>query len=133
MFNYLVRVHPHHTDYAGNVWHGTYITWLEEVRVECLRSQGISFAQLVGAGVDLPVIDLALHYHQAIKMGENLLITTKLSRDRLRLTFNYELKVEDRLCTTGSVTLVGVDTQTRKVLRKLPDYLEAAIAKLIDD
>ncbi|NEQ11944.1 MAG: acyl-CoA thioesterase, partial [Moorea sp. SIO4E2] len=24
-FDYPVRVHPHHTDYAGIVWHGTYI------------------------------------------------------------------------------------------------------------
>jgi acyl-CoA thioester hydrolase len=27
-FNYPVRVYPHHTDYAGVVWHGTYLTWL---------------------------------------------------------------------------------------------------------
>jgi hypothetical protein len=25
-FNYPVRVYPHHTDYAGVVWHGTYLT-----------------------------------------------------------------------------------------------------------
>jgi len=24
-FNYPVRVYPHHTDYAGVVWHGTYL------------------------------------------------------------------------------------------------------------
>ena len=23
-FEYIVRVHPHHTDYSGAVWHGTY-------------------------------------------------------------------------------------------------------------
>ncbi len=133
MFNYSVRVYPHHTDYAGIVWHGTYITWLEEARVEYLRSRGVSFEQLFLAGVDLPVIDVALHYHQAIKMGANLSISANLTRpDRLRLTFNYELKVENRLCTTASVTLIAVDAQKRKILRKLPAYLEDAIAQLID-
>ena len=39
-FEYPVRVQPHHTDYAGVVWHGTYLTWMEEARVECLRSIG---------------------------------------------------------------------------------------------
>ncbi len=28
-FEYIVRVHPHHTDYGGVVWHGTYIAWME--------------------------------------------------------------------------------------------------------
>ncbi len=35
-FEYPVRAQPHHTDYAGVVWHGSYIIWLEEARVECL-------------------------------------------------------------------------------------------------
>ncbi|MCZ0899091.1 acyl-CoA thioesterase, partial [Microcoleus sp. HI-ES] len=32
-FEYLVRVYPHHTDYSGVVWHGTYLAWREEARV----------------------------------------------------------------------------------------------------
>ena len=32
-FEYPVRAQPHHTDYAGIVWHGTYLTWMEEARV----------------------------------------------------------------------------------------------------
>jgi len=31
-FEYPVRVQPHHTDYAGLVWHGSYIAWMEEAR-----------------------------------------------------------------------------------------------------
>ncbi len=46
-FEYAVRAQPHHTDYAGIVWHGSYIVWMEEARVECLRSIGIEFADLV--------------------------------------------------------------------------------------
>ena len=33
-FEYPVKAQPHHTDYAGIVWHGTYLTWMEEARVE---------------------------------------------------------------------------------------------------
>ncbi len=32
--HYRVHAFPHHTDYAGVVWHGTYVNWMEEARVE---------------------------------------------------------------------------------------------------
>jgi acyl-CoA thioester hydrolase len=68
-FEYPVRSQPHHTDYAGIVWHGTYVAWMEEARVECLRSIGIDFADLVALGCDLPVVELSLRYHRPIRMG----------------------------------------------------------------
>jgi acyl-CoA thioester hydrolase len=37
-FEYAIRAQPHHTDYSGVVWHGSYITWMEEARVECLEA-----------------------------------------------------------------------------------------------
>ncbi|MGL5804871.1 MAG: acyl-CoA thioesterase, partial [Xenococcaceae cyanobacterium] len=39
-FEYPVKAQPHHTDSGGVVWHGTYLTWMEEARVEYLRSIG---------------------------------------------------------------------------------------------
>lgn len=68
-FNYPVHVYPHHTDYSGVVWHGTYLTWMEAARVECLRSVGMSFEELIGAGVDLPVAEMSLRYHRSARMG----------------------------------------------------------------
>lgn len=37
-FEYPIRVQPHHTDYAGIAWHGSYIAWMEEARVEDRKS-----------------------------------------------------------------------------------------------
>jgi acyl-CoA thioester hydrolase len=37
----LISVQPHHTDYAGIVWHGTYIAWMEEARVEYFKTQNL--------------------------------------------------------------------------------------------
>ena len=28
---------PQHTDHAGVMWHGSYLAWLEEARVDALR------------------------------------------------------------------------------------------------
>lgn len=138
-FNYPIQVYPHHTDYAGIVWHGSYITWMEEARVEYLKSAGVSFDQLVAAGVDLPVVNLSVQYHQSAKMGEQLLILAKFSKsEKLRLVFDYQIKVVDkinpngdRLCVSASVSLVAVDAQKRRILRTLPPSLEQAIAGLV--
>lgn len=65
-FEYPVRVQPHHTDYAGVVWHGSYIVWMEEARVECLRAIGIDYAHLVALGCELPVVELSVRYHRPV-------------------------------------------------------------------
>ena len=83
-FEYVVRVHPHHTDYAGIVWHGTYLSWMEEARVESLRSIGIEFAELVNLGCDLPVVELSLRYHEPVKLGMVCLLYTSPSPRDIR-------------------------------------------------
>jgi acyl-CoA thioester hydrolase len=77
-FEYPVKVHPHHTDYAGVVWHGTYLTWMEETRVEALRSLGINYVDLVAMGCELPVVDLSIRYHRALKMGAEAIVRARM-------------------------------------------------------
>lgn len=140
---YVIRVYPHHTDYAGVVWHGNYITWMEEARIECLRGVGLTFEDLVAAGVDLPVVDLSIRYHQAARMGQDLAIMTKFRKsDRLRITCDYEIlsltnplplpkEIGSRLCVTASVSIVPVDTEKRKIIRRLPPDVEQAFSLLL--
>ena len=35
------RVLPQHTDHDGVMWHGAYVGWLEEARVEALAAVGL--------------------------------------------------------------------------------------------
>ena len=89
-FEYPIVVHPHHTDYAGVVWHGTYLTWMEAARVECLKSIGIDFADLVAMGCDLPVVDLSVRYHRALKMGESAIVKTRtIDMEGVRIVWEY--------------------------------------------
>ena len=130
-FEYRVRSHPHHTDYAGVVWHGTYVTWMEEARVECLRSTGIEFADLVALGCDLPVVELSVRYHRAIQMGMAVAIKTRLATFKgVRLIWDYQICSADRLYATARVTLVAVDRQKGKIIRQLPPELEDALLRL---
>jgi acyl-CoA thioester hydrolase len=131
-FEYLVKVHPHHTDYAGIVWHGTYLTWLEEARIECLRSLGIEFADLVAAGCNLPVIEASLRYHQPLRMGMEVVVKTRIGdMEGVRLHCDYRIQSLDGavLFLTGRVTLVAVDLKDGKVMRRLPPAMKDALEK----
>lgn len=132
-FEYPVIVQPHHTDYAGIVWHGTYLAWMEEARVAALRSVGVEFADLVAMGCDLPVVDLHLAYRQAVKMGQHVCVRSRLEpMTGIRLIWTQNVCALDTdLCyVAGRVVNVPIDRHKHKILRKLPPELEAAIAHL---
>ncbi|MEL6438785.1 MAG: thioesterase family protein [Cyanobacteria bacterium J06621_8] len=131
-YEYPVKAQPHHTDYAGIVWHGTYLTWMEEARVEYLRSIGIEFADLVAMGCDLPVVELSLRYHQPIRLGVSAIVKTRLVASKgVRMNWNYEIQSYDRQETflTGEVVLVGVDREKGKIMRQLPPQIHDVLAK----
>jgi acyl-CoA thioester hydrolase len=132
-FEYLIRAQPHHTDYTGVVWHGSYIAWLEEARIECLRSIGIEFADLVALGCDLPVVDLSLRYHRAIRLGMTAVVKTRMSEvTGVRINWDYTIESPDRqeLYVTAKVTLVAVDRERGKIMRQLPTTVQDAFARL---
>ncbi len=132
-FDYPVRAQPHHTDYAGIVWHGTYVAWMEEARVECLRSIGVDFADLVALGCDLPVVELSLRYHRPIRMGMDAVVKTRMAdMEGVRINWDYQIQSLDaqELYLTGRVTLVAVDREKGKILRQLPTAVKDALVKL---
>lgn len=133
-FTYPVRVQPHHTDYAGIVWHGTYIQWMESARVDCLRETGIGFETLVELGYDLPVVDLQLRYHHPLSLGMTAQVKTRLAPVKgVRLNWLYEIEtVQERpqICLTGQVSLVAINIAQRRIVRRMPTDLAAAFHKI---
>ena len=131
---YAVRVQPHHTDYSGTVWHGTYLTWIEAARVEYLRSVGIDFAELVKLGFDLPVIELSLRYHHSIQLGQEAIIKTRINQiTGVRINFDccVESPNTQEDYVTGVVTLVAVDRKKGKIMRHLPPKVRDALINLV--
>ena len=123
-FEYLVRVQPHHTDYAGVVWHGSYINWMEESRIEYLHSIGISHPKLASLGCDLPVVDLSIRYHRPMRMGMVAAIRTRMKSKigGIRLDWDYEIRSleEEEIYVTGHVVLVLIDTKKGAIMQVLP-------------
>ncbi len=134
-FQYSVKVQPHHTDYAWVVWHGTYLTWMETARVEYLRSMGIDFADLVRLGCDIYVVDLSLHYHRGLQLGEIAIVKTRMREMKgVRMYCDYRIESGDRqqVYVTGDVTLVAMDREKGKIMRQLPPTVKDAFIKMVE-
>ncbi len=129
----MVRVQPHHTDYGGVVWHGTYLTWMETARVECLRSIGINFEELVSLGCDLPVVDLSIRYRRSLRLGQTAVVKTRMNEvTGVRIDWDYAIECLEtkELCITGKVTLVAIDREKGKIMRQLPANVKNSLIKL---
>jgi acyl-CoA thioester hydrolase len=132
-FDYPVIAHPHHTDYSGAVWHGSYLTWMEAARIECLRSIGINYSDLVALGCELPVVELSLRYHQPVLMGMAIVVKTRMAAmEGVRLQWDYQIQSTNgqELFVTARVVLVTVDREKGKIMRQLPPSVKDALAKL---
>lgn len=132
-FDYPVIVQPHHTDYAGVVWHGSYIAWMEEARIAALRETGLEYAALVSLGCDLPVIDLSLNYRASVKMGDEVRVRSRLERiEKVRWIWTQNVCAFDtEFCyVAGKVVLIPVNRDQQRILRKLPPLLETALQHL---
>ena len=87
------RVLPQHTDHAGVMWHGAYLAWLEEARVEALAAAGIAYSDLSARGLELPVVSLTIDYKQPLFHGEAVQLWSEvLPRVGLKLPWRRDRK-----------------------------------------
>lgn len=131
-FEYPIHVHPHHTDYAGIVWHGSYIAWMEEARIEYFRSLGLGYASLVAMGCELPVVELSIRYHRALRFGVTAIIKTRMTgMEGVRLKWDYRIESIDgqELYVTAQVKLVAIDSEKGKIMRQLPSAIQDILTK----
>lgn len=131
------RVFPQHTDHAGVMWHGAYLGWLEEARVEALQAAGLAYADLSAEGLELPVVSLAIDYRQALLHGDQVeLRSWVLPRQGLKLPWISQfVRQNGELAAEARVELVLVELSKggaqRRLLRRLPSPLAMAVDRLV--
>ena len=131
------RVLPQHTDHAGVMWHGAYVAWLEEARVEALQTAGLAYADLAAAGLELPVVSLTITYRQALLHGDQVeLRSWVLPRQGVKLPWiSRFLRAGGELAAEARVELVLIDRSRgpnqHRLLRRTPDALARAIDRLV--
>ncbi|MGH8979487.1 MAG: acyl-CoA thioesterase [Acidimicrobiales bacterium] len=107
-FCHRLRVRFAETDAMGVVHHAAYLPYLEEARVEYLRSVGHPFDRIRADGYELPVAGVAARYLRPLAFDEvvdvHLAVATTIGAS---FEFGYLLTVDDEPRATA-VTRHGV-------------------------
>ena len=120
------KVLPQHTDHAGVVWHGTYLNWLEESRIDSIGKAGIQYIELLNRGFEMPVYKIEIKYLIPIMIGQEIIIkssfiTNKGPRIKVNSTFN---NLKKKIHAKATIDIVLINKETFKPVRKRPDFLE---------
>ena len=125
---------PQHTDHAGVMWHGAYLNWLEEARIEALREVGLTYKDLSEKGFEMPVVSLEINYLRALTHGENVLLESWcLPRKGVRWAWETSV-FNDLHCLSAKakveLVLVRKISNGTRLLRKVPDDLSRFLIAL---
>lgn len=116
------------------MWHGSYLGWLEEARVEALAQVGLPYQELVSRGLEMPVVHLELDYLKGLRHGESVLLESwPLDRCGVRFPWRTTLsRSSGEKVAEARVELVVVSLKSAgwRVLRRIPDPLALALRKL---
>ncbi len=69
-FSHRLRVRFAETDAMGVVHHAAYLPYLEEARVEYLRSRGHPYDAVRAEGYDFSVLEVAVRYQRPLRFDE---------------------------------------------------------------
>jgi len=131
------RVLPQHTDHAGVMWHGAYVGWLEEARIEALGAVGLPYSDLSARGLGLPIVSLTIDYRQSLLHGDVVELRSLVRpRQGVKLPWHTALYGPGGvLAATARVELVLLDFSAgparRRLVRRWPGDLEQALERLI--
>ena len=111
------------------MWHGAYVAWLEEARVEALASAGLDYAEMTGMGMEMPVVSLRLQYRRALRHGDCVTLESRcLPPSGVRWPWHCSLLVQRQLMAEAEVDLVFL--REGRLLRREPPALAEVMQAL---
>lgn len=130
MYTLIRRVRFYETDGMQVVYHGNYINWLEEARVEYLRLGGIDLNALMAEGIVFPILEIHVKYLQSARFDDVVEVRTYLRRvDRASLAVDYELvrQSDGALLVKASSLSTYTDMKTGKIRRLSKEQVEKLV------
>ena len=127
-FAHTIRVRFSETDAMGIVHHSRYLPYLEETRVEYLRSIGHPYDRQRADGVDFAVLEAQVTYRQPLHFDDLVTVHLALS-SATRATFgiDYLLTVGGEIRSTASTMHACVNPNGRPV--RMPAWLGELVAR----
>jgi acyl-CoA thioester hydrolase len=104
-----VTVRFKESDLLGIVWHGNYVTYLEDARQALGVQIGLSYEDFMREKLAAPIVDMRLQYKKPARYGDKLDVTASLQWPEVtKLVHKYEIRrVSDgELLTLAETTQV---------------------------
>jgi acyl-CoA thioester hydrolase len=121
-----LRVRYAETDRMRVVYYANYLVWFEVARTDWLRDTGWSYREMESEGVSLPVIEAHCEYRQPARYDDEIEIRTGATLiSPVRIRFDYEVRREDLVLSSGHTVHAAVDTGGRPC--RLPDRVRAML------
>ena len=120
------KVLPQHTDHAGVMWHGTYLNWLEESRIDSIGKAGIQYFELINLGFEMPVYKIEIKYLTPIMIGDEIIVKSSFNINqgpRIKVNSKFT-SLRNKIHAEASIDIVLINKETFKIVRKRPDFLE---------
>ena len=132
-FVYTHRIKYYETDKMGLTHHSNYIRFMEEARVELLRSWGLDWAALEKEGILSAVTAISGSYKNGSVFDDVLRIRVFLKEyTGIRMTFRYEMTKEDgRIVFEGTSEHCFLNSEGRplRLKKERPDLNELLLEK----
>ena len=128
------KVLPQHTDHAGVMWHGSYLNFLEEARIDALNKVGISYSELSNQGFEIPVINIQINYKLPFFHGELVHLESEFKLvNKIRLSCKtFFIKSNGEVVADALIQLVVVKKRNShiKLVRDLPVKIQNVFSLL---
>jgi acyl-CoA thioester hydrolase len=122
-FTHTLRTRFAETDAMGGIHHAAYLLYLEDTRVEFLRSIGHPYDEVRADGSDLAVLESFVRYRRALRFDEVVdiaLVVGEVTGTAFQI--GYLLTVAGATCATAVTVHGAVDPNGRP--SRLPDWIK---------
>ena len=113
-------------DPMGIMWHGHYVSFLEDARVALGDALGVGYNDFFNRGITLPVRRMQVDYLAPLFYGKTYQIIARLFYSEA-VRFNYDFTILDEhhhLCTRGCSVQLLVDKQGNLLVERPAFYEE---------
>lgn len=109
----------------GIVYHANYLVWMEVARTELCKSLGVNYKQMESEdGILLAVAEARCRFLSPARYDEEIAIEASVSESSRRfITFDYDLRCEDRRIASGQTRHVFLNRELRPT--RLPERFAA--------
>ena len=107
------------TDAMGVVHHANYYLYFEVAREDLIKELGISYKELEGSGVMLPLVETQCKYIEAAKYDDSLVVEATISQltpVKVKVAYVIRREEDNKILAKGNTLQAFVDRKTFKII-----------------